>query len=50
MSGDKQSDTGWTQAERRALRGLLRMGLVLLLTIVVAGTLAALLASALGTV
>ncbi|MCY3575090.1 MAG: hypothetical protein OXG92_08650 [Chloroflexi bacterium] len=50
MPGEKRNDTGWTPAERRALRALLRMGLVLLLTIVLAGTVAALLASALGTV
>ncbi len=41
---------GWTAAEREALRKLIRMALILLLAIVIAGTIAALLSSALGTV
>ena len=38
----------WSAAERAALRKLIRMGLIILLAIIVAGTLAALLSSALG--
>ncbi|MCY3782088.1 MAG: hypothetical protein OXG78_17370 [Chloroflexi bacterium] len=40
----------WTAAERAGLRKLIRMGLIMLLAIIVAGTIAALLSSALGTV
>ena len=47
---DSESRRGWTAAERRALRKLIRMGLILLLAIAVAGTIAALLSAALGTV
>lgn len=47
---DKQSNqSGWTQAERAAFRKLLRMGLILFLAIVIAGAIAALLSSSLGT-
>ncbi len=45
--GNKQS--GWSDAERKALKNLLRMALVLLLAIVIAGTIAALLSSFPGT-
>ena len=50
MTDERKSETGWTAAERQALRRLIRMGLILLLAIVIAGTIAALLSSALGTV
>ena len=39
---------GWSRAEREALVKLLRMALILLLAIVVAGAIAALLSTALG--
>lgn len=45
---EREREAGWTPAERQALRKLIRMGLILLLAIVVAGTIAALLSSALG--
>ena len=48
MSNDKQR--GWSEAERLALKKLLQMGLIMLLAIVVAGTIAALLSTALGAV
>lgn len=44
--GDKRS--GWSKAEKAALIKLLRMGLILLLAIAVAGTIAALLSSSVG--
>ena len=50
MADEPNGERGWTTAERQALRKLIRMGLILLLAIVVAGTIAALLSSALGTV
>lgn len=50
MKDDPAGKAGWTAAERRALRKLIRMGLILLLAIAVAGTIAALLSAALGTV
>ncbi len=50
MTDEGQDNTGWTAAERQALRNLARMALILLLAIVVAGTIAALLSAALGTV
>ncbi len=47
---EEQKDNGaWTAEERAALRRLLRMALILLAAITVAGTAAALLSSALGT-
>ena len=49
MADKRNSQSGWTQAERDAFRKLLRMGLILLLVIVIAGAVAALLGSALGT-
>ena len=45
---EREREVGWTPAERQALRKLIRMGLILLLAIAVAGTIAALLSSALG--
>ena len=39
----------WTEAERAALRKLIRMALIMLLAIIAAGAIAALLGSALGT-
>lgn len=50
MRDEPKEERGWTAAERQALRKLIRMALVMLLAIVVAGTIAALLSSALGTV
>ena len=50
MTDEPKREAGWTPAERQALRKLIRMGLILLLAIVVAGTIAALLSSALGAV
>ena len=50
VNDEDKRESGWTEAERRALWTLLRMALILLLAIVVAGTVAALLGSALGTV
>jgi len=50
MTDERKRETDWTPAERQALRQLIRMGLILLLAIVVAGAIAALLSSALGTV
>ena len=44
--GEKRS--GWSKAEKEALIKLLRMALILLLAIVVAGTIAALLSSSVG--
>ena len=49
MADKRNSKSGWTQAERAAFRKLLRMGLILFLAIVIAGAIAALLSSALGT-
>lgn len=48
MRDERDSEGGWTPAERQALRKLIRMGLILLLAIAIAGTIAALLSSALG--
>ena len=48
MRDEREREAGWTPAERQALRRLIRMGLILLLAIVIAGTIAALLSSALG--
>ena len=48
MREEREREAGWTPAERQALRKLIRMGLILLLAIVIAGTIAALLSSALG--
>lgn len=48
MTDEREQGAGWTPAERQALRKLIRMGLILLLAIAVAGTIAALLSSALG--
>ena len=50
MTDEPKDKTPWTAAERAALRKLLRMALILLLAIAVAGTMAAWLSSALGTV
>ncbi len=50
MTDERKEERGWTVAERQALRKLIRMALILLLAIAVAGTIAALLSSALGTV
>ena len=50
MTDESKRETGWTAAERQALRKLIRMGLILLLAIVIAGTIAAILSAALGTV
>lgn len=50
MTEEPKRERGWTPAERQAWRKLIRMALILLLTIAVAGTIAALLSSALGTV
>ncbi len=47
MTGEPKGKGTWTPAERAALRKLIRMALILLLAIVVAGTIAALLSSAL---
>ncbi len=44
--GDKR--TGWSKAEKAALVKLLRMALILLLAIAIAGTIAALLSSSVG--
>ena len=44
--GDKRP--GWSKAEKEALIKLLRMALILLLAIVVAGTIAALLSTSVG--
>ena len=49
MTDEPQRKGEWTAAERAGLRKLLRMGLIMLLAIIVAGTIAALLSSALGT-
>ena len=48
MAGEDRDKRDWSAAERAALRKLIRMGLIMLLAIVVAGTLAALLSSTLG--
>ena len=50
MRDEDKRESGWTDAERRSLWMLLRMALILLLAIAAAGTVAALLGSALGTV
>ena len=50
MTDEPKGKASWTEAERAALRKLIRMGLILLLAIVVAGAIAALLSSALGAV
>ena len=50
MTDEPKGERDWTAAERQALRKLIRMALILLLAIAVAGTIAALLSSALGTV
>ena len=49
MTDETNGKGGWTEAERQALRKLIRMGLILLLAIVVAGAIAAFLSSALVT-
>lgn len=49
MADKRNSKSGWTQAERVAFHKLLRMGLILFMAIVIAGAIAALLSSALGT-
>ena len=49
MADEPERKGAWTEAERAALRKLLRMALILLLAIIVAGTIAALLSSSLGT-
>lgn len=49
MADKRNSQSGWTQAERDAFRRLLRMGLILFMVIAAAGAAAALLGSALGT-
>ncbi len=46
MSRKNDGHDGWSKAERESLRKLLRMGLILLLAIIIAGTIAALLSSA----
>lgn len=48
MANKRNDKSGWTPAERAALRKLLWMGLTLLLAIAIAGVIAALLSSALG--
>lgn len=48
MANKRNDKSGWTPAERAALRKLLWMGLMLLLAIAIAGVAAALLSSALG--
>ncbi len=50
MTDEREGKKSWTAAELAALRKLIRMGLILLLAIAVAGAIAALLSSALGTV
>ncbi|MCY3834376.1 MAG: hypothetical protein OXG85_15285 [Chloroflexi bacterium] len=50
MSDEPTDRRGWSAAERQALRKLFHMALILLLAIVIAGAIAALLSSALGTV
>ena len=45
MTRKNDGDDGWSKAERESLRKLLRMGLILLLAIIIAGTIAALLSS-----
>lgn len=49
MADKQNNQSGWTPAERAAFRKLVRMGLILFLVIVIAGAMAALLSSALGT-
>ena len=49
MSDDRNGKGTWSAAERTALRKLLRMALIMLLAIVVAGTIAALLSSGMAT-
>ncbi len=49
MSDEPKRGEKWTAAERAALRKLIGMALIILLAIVLAGTVAALLSSALGT-
>ncbi len=50
MTDEREGKKSWTAAERAALRKLIRMGLILLLAITVAGAIAALFSSALGTI
>ena len=50
MNDEPTGQGNWTAAERQALRKLIRMGLILLLAIAVAGLLAALLSAALSPV
>lgn len=45
MTDERKDETSWSDAERAALRKLLRMALIILLAIVVAGTAAAVLSS-----
>ena len=47
MAKEDQDRRSWTTAERAALRKLIRMGLIMLLAIGVAGLVAALLSAAL---
>ena len=49
MADNEKEQSGWSDAEREALKKLLRMAFILLLAIVVAGTIAALLSSFPGT-
>lgn len=49
QSSDTDKPNGWTQAERDGIRNLLKMGLILLCAIIVAGGVAAFLSSTLGT-
>ncbi len=48
MGDDDRAKSQWTEAERLALRKLMRMALVMLVAIAIAGTIAALLSSAIG--
>ena len=49
MPDNQPNHTPWTDAERDSLRKMLRMAGILFIGILVAGTIAALLSSALGT-
>ncbi len=49
MTGEDKNKRGWTEAERAALAKLIRMALVLLVAIALAGAIAAFLSSSLGT-
>ncbi len=50
MTQPDKGESKWTRAERQALRKLISMALILLAAIAVAGTIAAFLSAALGTV